>query len=194
MSKSDSLTPEMLKIIKIFGIGSLAFVFLLSFFNEKRANNSGKETSILSITDAERLYFKNVRGLYYDLEGRDDAKMSVYRYGKRVQEADHPLLNLSILINRVKDEAYIYVESSKDLSSFSLRVQSGTQTDTIKFVTGDKIAHFEFVEKLYPLLEENTYFEILIDEDWIPILIDEKERDALRIPIKDFYRLINKPE
>lgn len=194
MSKNDTLSPEMLKIIKIFGIGSLALVFILSFFNEKRANNSGKEASVLSITDAERLYFKNVRGLYYDLEGRDDAKMSVYRYGKRVQEADHPLLNLSILINRVKDEAYLYVEPSSDLSSFSLRATVADQTDTLEFISGDKFSHFNFVEQLYPFLIENAYFELLIDEVWVPILEDEKERDALRIPIKDFYRLINKPE
>lgn len=194
MPKSDTLSPEMLKIIKIFGIGSLALVFILSFFNEKRANNSGKESSILSITDAERLYFKNIRGLYYDLEGRDDAKMSVYRYGKRVQEADHPLLNLSILINRVKDEAYIYVEPSSNLSSFTLKATAENQTDTLKFISGDKFAHFNFVEQLYPFLIENAYFEILIDKAWVPILEDEKERDALRIPIKDFYRLINKPE
>lgn len=194
MSKNDTLSPEMLKIIKIFGIGSLALVFILSFFNEKRANNSGKEASILSITDAERLYLKNVRGLYYDLEGRDDAKMSVYRYGKRVQEADHPLLNLSILINRVKDEAYLYVEPSSDLSSFSLRATVADQTDTLEFISGDKFSHFNFVEQLYPFLIENAYFELLIDEVWVPILEDEKERDALRIPIKDFYRLINKPE
>lgn len=194
MSKSDTLSPEMLKIIKIFGIGSLVFVFILSFFNEKRANNSGKEESILSITDAERLYFKNVRGLFYDLEGRDDAKMSVYRYGKRVQEANHPLLNVSILINRVKDEAYIYVEPSSDLSSFALKATVEGHTDTLEFISGDKFAHFNFVEKLYPFLIENAYFEILIDKVWVPILEDEKELDALRIPIKDFYRLINKPE
>lgn len=184
----------MLKIIKIFGIGSLALVFILSFFNEKRANNSGKEASVLSITDAERLYFKNIRGLYYDLEGRDDAKMSVYRYGKRVQEADHPLLNLSLLINRVKDEAYIYIEPSNDLSSFSLRATVNDQTDTLEFTSGDKFSHFNFVEQLYPFLIENAYFELLIDEVWVPVLEDEKERDGLRIPIKDFYRLINKPE
>lgn len=194
MPKNDTLSPEMLKIIKIFGIGSLALVFILSFFNEKRANNSGKEASVLSITDAERLYFKNIRSLYYDLEGRDDAKMSVYRYGKRVQEADHPLLNLSLLINRVKDEAYIYIEPSSDLSSFSLRATVNDQTDTLEFTSGDKFVHFYFVERLYSFLIENAYFELLIDEVWVPVLEDEKERDGLRIPIKDFYRLINKPE
>lgn len=194
MSKNDPLSPEMLKIIKIFGIGSLTFVLILSFFNEKRANNSGTVVSVLSISDAERLYFKNIRGLYYDLESRDDAKMSVYRYGKRIREADHPLFNLSILVNRVKDEAYIYIEPWSELNSFSLRATVENQTDTLEYISGDKFVHFCFVEKLYPFLLKNTYFETLIDEVWIPILVDEKERDALRITIKDYYRLINKPE
>jgi hypothetical protein len=191
MSKSDAMSPEMLKILKIFGIGSLVFVLILSFFDGRRANNSGKEASILSITDAERIYFKNVRGIYYDLENRRDAKMLVYRLGKRIEEADYPLINLSILINRVKDEAYIYVEPSWETNGFSLRVSVAGQTDTLEFVNGDKFAHFEFVNELYPFLVENSYFEVLDGSNWVPILEDEKERDALRIPIKDFYRLID---
>ncbi|MCH7398563.1 hypothetical protein MM236_11205 [Belliella sp. DSM 107340] len=194
MSKSDSLSPEMIKILKIFGLGSILFVLILSFFNEKRANNSGKEDSILSITDAERIYFKNVRGLYYDIEGREDAKMTVYRYGKRLTEAASPLINLAILINRVKDEAYIYVEPSWDTSHFKLRVTHEKVVNTFDFESGDKLTHFEFVNKIYPFLNENVYFEVLKDDKWIPILENEKEIDALKIPISDFYRLINNPK
>ncbi|MFD2034107.1 hypothetical protein ACFSKL_04855 [Belliella marina] len=194
MSKSDSLSPEMIKILKIFGLGSILFVLTLSFFNEKRANNSGKEESILSITDAERLFFKNVRGIYYDIEARDDAKMTIYRYGKRIEESESPLINLSILINRIKDEAYIYVEPSWDASHFKLRITQGNKVDTLAYESGDKLAHFGFVKKIYPFLNENAYFEVWKDNKWVSILENEKEIDALRIPISDFYRLINNPE
>ncbi|MCH7413468.1 hypothetical protein MM213_08230 [Belliella sp. R4-6] len=194
MSKSDSLTPEMIKILKIFGLGSILFVLMLSFFNEKRANNSGKEDSILSITDAERIYFKNVRGLYYDIEGRDDAKMTVYRFGKRLIESESPLINLAILINRVKDEAYIYVEPSWDTNYFKLRITLDDEVNTFDFKSGDKLSHFEFVNRIYPFLRENAYFEVWKDDKWIPILENEKEIDALKTPISDFYRLINNPK
>ncbi|SNS07972.1 hypothetical protein SAMN06295967_10337 [Belliella buryatensis] len=191
MPKNDSLSPEMLKILKIFGLGSLFIVLVLSFFDGRRANNSGKEISILSITDAERLYFKNVRGIYYDQEIRADAKMMVYRFGKRIADAKHPVLNLSILINRVKNEAYIYLEPSWGLANFKLKVEVDQKVDTLIFSQGDKFSHFEFVQQLYPYLSENSYFTLWDGSDWIPILQDDKERDALRIPIKDFLRLIN---
>ncbi|SIS51855.1 hypothetical protein [Belliella pelovolcani] len=191
MAKNDTLTPEMLKILKIFGLGSLLFVVVLSFFDGRRANNSGKEISILSITDAERLYFNNVRGIYYDQENRADAKMVVYRFGKRIEGADHPILNLSILINRVKNEAYIYLEPSWGLDDFKIRIEVAQRIDTLSFSQGDKFSHFEFVQQLYPYLSENSYFTLWDGSEWRPILQDDKERDALRIPIKDFLRLIN---
>ena len=56
-STKDSFSPEMIKIYKIFGLGSLLFVLLLSFFNERRANNSGEEKPLMRITDSDRLIF-----------------------------------------------------------------------------------------------------------------------------------------
>ena len=82
----DTFSPEMLRILKIFGVGSLVFVFIMSFFNERRANNSGQEDSPMSIGDADRLYFKNVRAAYYDVEERKDARMTIYRHGKREKQ------------------------------------------------------------------------------------------------------------
>ncbi|MCH7401238.1 hypothetical protein ACFOUP_06760 [Belliella kenyensis] len=191
MAKHDTLTPELLRILKIFGLASIAFVLILSFFDEKKANNTGALDSELAITDAERLYFKNVRGIFYDIENRADAKMQLYRYGKRIKEAEHPLINTSILINRVKLEAYIFVETNPELNSFELLAHYDNGTDTLIFNQGDKFSHFQFVKKLSPLLENDVRFEMLSPQGKLPVLQNPKEIDALRIPIKDFYRLIN---
>ncbi len=144
------LTPELIRIIKIFGISSFAIVFLLSFFNEKRAYNSGKEDSEMSVATAERIYFKNIRASYYDIEGHKDAKMKIYRYGKRIQESSDPLLNLSIMLSRIKDEAYIYVEPTEQLP-IHMRWESDdkTKSGNLDFKGGDKYAHFSFVKDCF---------------------------------------------
>jgi hypothetical protein len=190
----DTFSPEMLKILKIFGIGSLLFVFVMSFFNEKRANNSGKAESPMSIGDADRLYFKNVRAAYYDIEDRKDAKMTIYRYGKRAKIEEVLSIELSILLNRVKDEAYIFVESSSGEFPIKIRWSNLEQKDRngeLVFEDGDKFQHLGFVEKLYPLLVENTSFELWNDGKFTPILVDDNEKEALLITVKDYFKLIN---
>jgi hypothetical protein len=194
---NDTFSPEMLKILKIFGIGSLVFVLIMSFFNERRANNSGKEESPMSITDADRLYFKNVRASYYDIEDRKDAKMTIYRYGKKRASADSIGIGLSILVNKVKDEAYIFVDnSSKDLPT-KLRWSIVGQEDKkgeLVFEGGDKFQHLDFVEKLYPLLLENTFFELWHNGGFTPVLQEEYQKEALKITITDYFKLINNPK
>jgi hypothetical protein len=196
-STNDTFSPEMIKILKIFGLGSLFLVLLLSFFNEKRARNSGEE--IMSITSSSRLYFKNIRMAYYDAEGRADAKMNIYRYGKRVQSKEKPLLNLSIIINRVKDEAYIYLEPNELLASASpLRLQWRDamiqEEGELVFYNGDKFAHYHFVEELYLLVLNNAYVEVEIEGIWHEILQTQEERDAFRITCADYFRLIENPK
>ncbi|MFD2200512.1 hypothetical protein [Shivajiella indica] len=194
-SSKDSLSPEMIKILKIFGIGSLLLVFLLSFFNERRANNSGEEASLMRITDADRLFFKNIRAPYYDIEGRSDAKMTIYKYGKRFESDLRPVLNLSIIINQVKDEAYIYLEFPVEESPIRILWENkeNEKSGELEFHNGDKHAHLEFVEGLNPLLEENTKFQLWYNNEWVPILEEEKEREALKTPIADYFRMINYP-
>lgn len=193
-NQHDTFSPEMLRILKIFGIGSLLFVFVMSFFNDKRANNSGKEESPMSIGDADRLYFKNVRAAYYDFEDRKDAKMSIYRYAKRANIEEVLSIGLSILLNRVKDEAYILVESSSGEFPIKIRwsnLEHKESEGELVFEGGDKFQHLDFVQKLYPLLLENTSFELWNEGRFYPILVDDKEKEALRITAKDYFKLIN---
>jgi hypothetical protein len=192
-SSNDTFSPEMIRILKIFGLGSLLFVFVLSFFNERRANNTGNEEGIMHLRDADRLFFKNVRAPYYDIEGRRDAKMTVYRYGKRVFNADRPILNFSIIINQLKDESYIYVELSTE--EIPIRIQwnknGSGESGELEFQGGDKFAHLKFAVELSPLLEESTQFQLWHNNGWISFLEESKEREALLTTITDYFRLIN---
>ncbi|MCL6260515.1 hypothetical protein M3O96_15540 [Aquiflexum sp. TKW24L] len=179
--------------MKIFGLGSLVFVLVMSFFNEKRANNSGKEPSPMRMTDAERIYFKNIRSAYYDIENRRDAKMTVYRHGKRSKDSNMPTLVFSIITNQLNDEAYIFLEPNFEDLPIHVKwsIPEKNQEGEIIFEGGDKFAHFEFAQKITPLLQENTIFEVRVKESWIPLWQDKKEKNAVMVTIEDYRKLIS---
>lgn len=192
-NNKDTLSPELIRLLKIFGIGSLVFVLVMSFFNEKRANNSGKEPRPMRMTDPERIYFKNVRSAYYDIEIRRDAKMTVYRHGKRSKDPNRPTLVFSIILNQLSDEAYIFLEPNFEELPIHLKwsIPEKNQEGEITFEGGDKFAHFEFAQKITPLLLENAIFEILVKESWRTLWRDEKEKNAVMVTIEDYQKLIN---
>lgn len=196
MSDHDKiLTPELLRILKIFGLSSMVIVLLLSFFNEHRADNTG-DASPTHMTSSNHIYFKNVRQIAYEREKRDDAKMDIFRLKKRIHEEEMHFFNLSIIISRIKDEAYIFVEPSQGLSAESpLSVRWHRQkTDTagkLTFYAGDRLAHLQFVEAMYPLMEEEEIsFEAEVDGEWKEIMASSKAREAFSTTASDYFRLI----
>lgn len=191
---NDTFPPEMIRLLKIFGIGSFLFVLLLSFFNERRANNTGNQESELWVSDAQRMFFKNLRGAFYDQEVRNDAKMTVYRHGKRTKAAAEPVLNFAILINRVKSEAYIYAETSDEMLPITLYWlnRHDQQTGKLTFEGGDKMGHYAFAQKVYALLvEEDVDFELANSSGRTILWKEEKERNAVFTTLEDYFQLIN---
>ncbi|WP_157971925.1 hypothetical protein [Pleomorphovibrio marinus] len=185
----------MWKLLKIFGIASFSFVFLLSFFNERRADNTGDRDEF-SITDASRIYFQNVRSAYYDMENRRDAKMNLYRFGKRVEDSTQNVLNVTLIVNAPKDAAYLYLEPMGILQKENpLKVKwqvEGGKTGDSQFYQGDRYSHYHFVKEVYPWLitTEETKFWAFVDEEWIPLFVTQKEINAFLTPCKDFFRLV----
>jgi hypothetical protein len=193
--QSETFSPEMIRILKIFGIGTLVFVFIMSFFNEKRANNSGLAPSEMRITDADRLYFRNVRASSYDLEGRNDAKMNIYRHGKREKSQELPTLNFAIFLNRVVDEAYIFIEPYPEELPLQLRFTTAEEvTSELTFYGGNKFDHFNFAMEFFQKFEEGVQLQMKVQDEWVSILEEEKERDILKTVFSDYFRLINKPK
>jgi len=197
MSTNDALSPELVRIIKIFGAVSIGLVLLLSFFNDRRADNTGSMDEFF-VTDASRIYFKNLRQSNYDIERRQDAKMDLFRYDKRVMDTTQNSLNAALILNRSKDAAYLYLEPQgllKQENPLEVRWQKPNgNKDENSFYQGDRFSHFQFVEEIFPLLDadEEVKFEAKVGDRWFPILTSFQERDALRITLKDYYRLIGK--
>lgn len=191
MAKKDPvLTPELVKILKIFIFSSLGLVLVLSFFNEYRANNSGEDRTF-RMNDSNRLYFLNVRSIHYDREIRRDAGMTLYRHGKRLQSETNPTLDLIILLNSVKDDAYIYFELNNADWPIQISVEKDGATQVFDFSNGNNVTHFELLQKLKPLILANSKFELISSGKTTPLWTEEKEKDAVKFVVQDYFRLLN---
>lgn len=191
MAQSDQvLTPELVKLLKIFIFLSLGLVLILSFFNSHRANNTGEDKSY-RVNDSNRLYFMNVRAIHYDREVRRDAGMTLFRHGKRLQSDAQPTLDLVILLNPVKDDAYIYFELKN--ADWPIRLSAKTDKDVLvfDFSNGNNDEHFGLIQKLKPLIQENAEFELILDGKIFPIWSNEMEKEAVKSVVEDYFRLLN---
>lgn len=185
------LTPELLKIIKIFGIASIALVLVLSFFNDKRAKNTGEDDTF-RMADSEKIYFLNMRAGYYDRENRTDAGMTLFRSGKRLISDSIPGLDLLIILNSKKDEAYLYLEPVNFDWPIKIRIMRKTQTEELNLVNGNKFDHLAHIEKLKPWIETDASFHIFYKKKWIPIWDTPKEKEVLKTILEDYFRLLNR--
>jgi hypothetical protein len=192
--QKDGFDPELLKILRIFGIASLSFVLILSFFNEKRADNTGEDPTF-RITDASRIYFGNIRRAYYQVEGKQGAGLDIYRLGKRVVDSTQNVLNLAIVMNRSRNTAYLYVEPHGRLENqnpleIRWKLSDTREGGTISFSFGDRHSHLVFVKEIISKLEKEAGFEAKLDDAWVSILENETERKAFMTTAKDYFRLV----
>lgn len=188
-ARDSTLTPELIKILKIFIFSSLGLVLVLSFFNDYRANNTGDDRTF-HVSDANGLYFLNVRSIYYDREIRRDAKMTLFRHGKRFQSDSLPTLDLVILLNPVKDNAFIYFELKNGDWPIQIRAKSDETDEVFEFSNGNNTDHFNFLKKMKPAIEHNSEFEMIIGGKTQPLWSGEKEKAALKSVVEDYFRLL----
>ncbi|WP_425636716.1 hypothetical protein ACPUEN_15015 [Algoriphagus yeomjeoni] len=189
--KTDEiLSPELIRILKIFGLVSIGLVFILSFFNTKRANNTGDDLTF-RMSSSSRLYFLNVRAIRYDRETRSDAGMLLFRHESRTVSKTDPLLNLVLIFNSRKDEAYLYLEPVNMDWPLELRVIHEGETQDILLENGNNTQFLAQVRQLEPWIKADADFEVKVDSAWVSIWDDPKEREALQATLGDYFRLIN---
>lgn len=190
---SEIFTPELIKVFKIFGLISIGLVLLLSFFNSKRANNSGDDL-IFRMTSSSRLYFLNVRALKYDRESRSDAGMLLFRHGKREISDSQPSLDLVIILNSQKDEAYLYLEPVNMGWPLEIRASKNGKEKVFQFQNSNNSDFLKYVKDLKPWITDDAEFEFMKDSTWTSIWSKPKEKEALKTILEDYFRLINERE
>ncbi|WP_339754391.1 hypothetical protein [Algoriphagus aquimarinus] len=190
---NDILSPELVKILKIFGLISIALVVVLSFFNTKRANNTGDDLTF-RMSSSSRLYFLNMRAIKYDRETRSDAGMVLFRHGKREISKTEPSLDLVIILNSQKDEAYLYLEPVNVDWPLEIRASKDDKVKVFHVQNGNNSEFLAYVRLLEPWIADDAKFEIKNESVWTSFWSKPKEKEALQTILEDYFRLINEPE
>ena len=144
--------------------------------------------------DDTELFFKNIRQSYYDPEELRSANLNIFRLKKRPSEPNLPVVNVAIVMNWVKDEAYVLVEPGVLLQHEPyLKV---AWKDTVNHDTGEIVLEdrgkenmLEFASQLYEGIVAGRTFEIERDGKFMHFLQTSKDREAIRITMSDYYRL-----
>lgn len=193
-ANNDNSQKEMFRLLKIFGFASLGLVFLLSFFDDYRANNSGEDPTF-TIKDAGLLFFNNLRRIDYRLKRLPEAKIEIYTNEDFDEDSTKNSFSLDLIINKNKQTAFLYL---KPLGIFSmaetLRFRDGKQPKNSPFTleTGaaDRHVHLEATRNIVRWLqEEEGFVEVATDQKWMPLTNDLKEKEAFLNTYNDFLKI-----
>lgn len=191
MKKTDPVfTPELIKLIKIFGLTSLVFVGVLAFFNDRKAQNSERNT-VFQMADADKIFFLNLRSTAYDRKYQSEANMTIFKSSKRQVSDRMPLLDLVLILNTSKDEAYLHLDPVNHNWPISLRAKNDSAKKEFSFTNGNKFDQQLYIQQIRPWIEQNASFEMLTEGKWIPIWNTPKENEILNSILEDYFRLIN---
>ncbi len=165
------------------------------------ACNPDKKTKVdqgeitFSTDDSSELFFKNVRQIYYELEIMEAAKLRIFRHKQRDQSPNQPVINLAIVDNWRFDEAYVLLEPNAMLSGQSeliVKWENDTGDGEVRYSRGNKSDQVAFADKIYDCIQQGCRFGIQIDDTWIPFLDSDKSREAFRVTMFDYYRLVKR--
>lgn len=143
------------------------------------------------IGDDAELFFRNVRQIFYD-RSSPDGKWQAYRFGKRYQGTERPSINSVIVINWLKDEAYLLIEENEPLTPedfLQLQITSKKDTTIIDLKERGRERMLEFGSQIYEAILAKNSIYVLYKSEYVPIFTDESEQEAFRITMSDFYRL-----
>ncbi len=171
------------------------FLFLIILFGCKIDSNKEVDRNKFNFKTGSdtQLFFKNVRQSYYDLEENKAAKVNVFRFSERELMDTVPILNLAIVNNYLKDEAYLLLEPNKFVghADIIIRATHPQRRDTAIIALSDfhHASMLDFSTSVFERMSEGYKFTLKIKgTDW-PILNTAKSREAFRITMADYFRL-----
>jgi hypothetical protein len=190
VSSARSLSPDLLRLLKLFLLPSLGLVLLLSFFDDYRANNTGKDRSF-SVTAADRLFFMNLRSVHYDREFRRDADMILFRHDQRVIEEGSLYFFPALVWHPKKEEAYLFFEWQEGKQPEELLVIKGDELIRLPLALAGNESHKALGEALLLLLEQGATFTATLEGKEIPLWAGEMEKEVLKTVLSDYFRVLN---
>jgi hypothetical protein len=192
-SKAPVFTPDLIKVLKIFLGSALGIVLLLSFFDGYRADNTGKDRSF-KVADSDKLFFVNLRSIHYDRELRTEAKMELFRHGKRPKLDTIPSFFPAILLPSKTKEAYLFFELEGADYPIQIQVILGDEVIQIPFDLSGNTAHKSLGEQLWPLLQQQVSFKLLVEGKEYPLWQTESDKEVLKTVLTDYFRILNQAQ
>ena len=192
-SKAPVFTPDLIKVLKIFLGSALGIVLLLSFFDGYRADNTGKDRSF-KVADSDKLFFVNLRSIHYDRELRTEAKMELFRHGKRPKLDTIPSFFPAILLPSKTKEAYLFFELEGADYPIHIQVILGDEVIQIPFDLSGNTAHKSLGEQLWPLLQQQVSFKLLVEGKEYPLWQTESDKEVLKTVLTDYFRILNQAQ
>jgi hypothetical protein len=173
----------------------ILFLFVIAC-NVDKSRKVDSDKLKYGTTDASLLFFKNVRQFYYDKVDNEAAKLWVNRLSKRITESETPLINLAIVINWRYEEAYLLLEPSgipdeQDEIIVAWKNSKTGESGSYYFEFGNKDSHLKFAMDVYNGILEEQEFIITAGKNEFPFLYESKEREAFRITMFDYMKLVN---
>lgn len=144
-----------------------------------------------SIGDDAELFFRNVRQIYYD-RSSPDGTWQAYRFGDRYKGEDRPAIHPVIVINWLKDEAYLLIDTNQILAEeefLSIEIANQQHTTIIELKERGRERMLEFGSNIYEAIQSKVSVRVLSKGKYVPIFVDEEERESFHVPMSDFYRL-----
>lgn len=188
-SKDPILTPELVKILKIFGFSSIFLVLVLALTDTHRANNSGQEGEF-RMSDSARLFFLNVRAIDYEREIRQEAGMWLFRHREFLSREITPSLGFVLILHPSKDESYVYLEPRGLEWPIRLLIQNGSQEEAVLLEDGNKQDHFRQAMSLKEQLDQEARIYVLLEGKKVAILDTAKEKEAIKSTFADYFQLL----
>lgn len=172
----------------------VALAFSCNFNNGKKID---KDHAKFSTTADSRLFFKNVRQIYYNKEIKENTKLEVFRFSKRNLTQHMPAINLALVNNWMYDEAYVLIEPNSyfdgaDTIEVEWTDKPGKQSGVYRFSLGSKETHFKFASQIYEsILSKHRLLVYNQEKQWVNLFQTETDKDNFRKTMVDYYRLVN---
>lgn len=177
-------------------LSSLLLILILTLScNPDKQTKVDQNEITFATDDASVLFFKNVRQLYYEMEEMEAAKLNVFRHKKRDQSQDEPIINLAIVENWRFDEAYLLLEANaiiSRLNEFRIKWEGEMGMGEILYRQGNKSDQVAFADQVYERIQQGCTFSIQVNGTWSSFLDSEKSREAFRVTMFDYYRLVKR--
>ena len=101
-----------------------------------------------------------------------------------------PLLIPVLVLNPLKEEAYILFELKDADWPLHIRASKGEEIHSLRFYPMNNADHLKMLEALHPLIEEEFKFEMVLGDRKTALWGNEEELKILNTVMKDYIRLL----